>query len=196
MKKYLLGLLPFLLLALSINPTQAQTQKGNIMVGMQVANIGGTFQNGSNSFALSLTPSAAYFVKNNLALGGMIDLGLQSENSSTSFSYGIGPWARYYFEGPKKMRFSPHASFFLDGFVGFQGISHQHGGSTNGIGIKVGPGLSYFLTSNISLDAAINYNLVLGFGNATTVNKLGLNIGFQIFLPGHDLKEKYQNGHF
>ncbi|HLR38001.1 MAG TPA: outer membrane beta-barrel protein [Chitinophagaceae bacterium] len=197
MKKTLL-LLPLLVLLLQVvsSSVQAQTEKGNMMVGMQVANIGGTFQDGGNTFNLNLTPSAAYFVRNNLAIGGMLDLGLATQNKLTTFSYGIGPWARYYFTTPQEMDFSSHAAFFIDGFVGLQGVSHENGGNTNGLGIKVGPGISYFISSMVSLDASVNYNLILGFGNTATVNKIGLNIGFQVFLPAFSLKEKFQNEGF
>lgn len=189
-------MLSLLILLGSIQHVQAQTERGNLMIGTQIANIGATFQNNSNVFNFEITPSAAYFIDNNLALGAMLTLGLSApKDAPTTFTYGIGPWARYYFATPKELDFSSHAAFFIDGFVGFQGVSHSKGGgSTNGLGIKVGPGLSYFLTRNISLDAALNYNLVLGFGNATTVNRIGINVGFQIFLPAHGLKKKYQSG--
>src|SRR5699024_2325623 len=133
MKKTLL-LLPLLVLLLQVvsSSVQAQTEKGNMMVGMQVANIGGTFQDGGNTFNLNLTPSAAYFVRNNLAIGGMLDLGLATQNRLTTFSYGIGPWARYYFTTPQEMDFSALAPFFVDGFVGLQRVSHEPGGSTTG----------------------------------------------------------------
>ncbi|GAA4303000.1 opacity family porin [Compostibacter hankyongensis] len=173
--------------------THAQTQKGNLMIGSQLANIGGVFQNNSNEFDFSITPSIAYFIHDNLALGGMLNLGLEApKGAPTTFTYGIGPWARYYFATPEELDFSKHAAFFLDGFVGFQGENHSKGGgSTNGLGIKVGPGVSYFITPNVALDAALDYNVVIGFGNATTVNRLAINLGFQIFLPTGKLKERY-----
>ncbi len=195
MKRFFLLLTAIALLG-TLQPAQAQTEKGNLMFGTQIANIGATFQNHSSVFNFEVTPSAAYFIENNLALGAMLTLGLTApKDAPTTFTYGIGPWMRYYFSTPEEFNFSSHAAFFIDGFVGFQGVSHSKGGgSTNGLGIRVGPGLSYFITPNISLDGALNYNLVLGFGNATTLNKIGINVGFQIFLPAHGLKEKYQRG--
>ena len=186
------------LLLSSLRSVQAQTERGNLIIGTQIANVGATFQNHSNIFNFEVTPSAAYFIDNNLALGAMVTLGLSApKDAPTTFTYGIGPWARYYFATPKELDFSQHAAFFVDAFVGFQGVSHSKGGgSTNGLGIKIGPGLSYFLTPNISLDGSFNYNLVLGFGNATTVNRLGINVGFQVFLPAHGLKEKYEQRDF
>lgn len=189
---------PLLILLIGFQQATAQTEKGSLMIGAQVANIGAAFQNHSNVFNFELTPGAAYFIENNLALGAMVDLGLTAtKNAPTTFSYGIGPWVRYYFSTPEELNFSSHAAFFVDGFVGFQGVSHSKGGgSTNGLGIKVGPGISYFITRGISLDASLDYNLVLGFGNATTINRLGLNVGFQIFLPAHGLHEKFRRGDF
>lgn len=181
-----------------LQPARAQTEEGNLMIGAQVANIGATFQNKSNVFNFEITPSAAYFIQNNLALGAMVNLGFTApKDAPTTFSYGIGPWARYYFSTPEKLDFSSHAAFFIEGFAGFQGVSHSKGGgSTNGIGIKVGPGISYFITPKISLDGSFEYNVVIGFGNATTLNRLGINVGFQIFLPTQGLKEKYRERDF
>jgi hypothetical protein len=171
-----------------------QPRTGKLMMGAQLANISGTFQNNSNQFHLGISPSAAYFFRDNLAVGAMLDLGMDViKGGPTTFTYGIGPWARYYFtQVPDEMKFSKYAAFFLDGFAGIQGVTHNKGGgNTNGLGIKVGPGISYFITPDISLDGSVYYNLVLGFGNATTANKVGINLGFQIFLPTKRLENRY-----
>lgn len=195
--KKLVFMLLLSVLFVGLKESTAQTEKGNLMLGTQLGNITGNFGKNSNTFDFNVNPSFAYFIKNNLAIGAMLDLGLSTgKDKSTVFTYGLGPWARYYFPFPEELRFSQHAAFFLDGFAGFQGFSQNHGGSTNGLGINVGPGMSYFLTPNIALDATLKYNLILGFGSATTQNRVGLNIGFQIFIPRNDLKEKYDRGGF
>lgn len=171
-----------------------QNRTGKLMMGAQLANISGTFQNNSNQFNLVISPSAAYFFRDNLAVGAKLDLGLDVlKDAPTTFTYGIGPWARYYFtDVPQEMQFSKYAAFFVDGFVGVQGVVHNKGGgNTNGLGIQVGPGISYFITPDISLDGSIYYNLVLGFGNATTANSVGINLGFQVFLPTRRLENRY-----
>jgi hypothetical protein len=171
----------------------AQTQKGNMMIGSQLVNIGGTFQNHSNEFNLGITPSVAYFIRDNLGIGGMLNLGMDAlKDAPTTFTYGIGPWARYYFTPSSNLEFSKYVAFFIDGFVGIQGVTHNKGGgSTNGLGIKAGPGISYFITPNVALDGLLDYNVVIGFGNATTVNKIGINLGFQVFLPAKKLENRY-----
>ncbi|HEX5553013.1 MAG TPA: outer membrane beta-barrel protein [Chitinophagaceae bacterium] len=193
MKNSMIGFISAALMTLSVT-VSAQTARGDLMFGSQLANITGTFQNEGNEFNLSISPSIAYFFRNNFALGGMVDLGIDAlKGAPTTFTYGIGPWARYYFSTPPELQFSKHAAFFLQAFVGFQGVSHNKGGgSTNGLGISVGPGLSYFITPNVSLDGSVNYNGVIGFGNATTVNKIGINLGFQIFLPTKKLEDRYK----
>lgn len=133
MKKSSLIFSCFILLGLG-HPALAQTQQDNLMIGSQLANVSGTFQNKSNVFDLGITPTVAYFIRNNLALGGMLNLGMHApKGSPTTFTYGIGPWGRYYFDGPAEFKFSQHTAFFVDGFVGLQGITHSKGGgSTNG----------------------------------------------------------------
>ncbi len=189
-------LLPLLLVMATFQSSRAQTEKGNLMIGAQVANLGASFQNHSNVFHFDITPGAAYFFENNIAVGALVNLGLTApKNAPSSFSYAVGPWGRYYFTPPESMNFSPHVAFFADGFIGFQGVTHsKEGGSTNGLGIKIGPGLAYFITQGISLDASLDYNLVLGFGNATTINRFGFNLGFQIFLPARGFSEKFRQG--
>lgn len=194
MEKKIMAFICAILLIGLAQTSSAQTEQGNMMFGSQLANIEGTFQNKSNDFSMEISPAVAYFVRNNLAVGAMLNLGMDVlKDAPTTFTYGVGPWARYYFHTPSDMKFSKHVAYFIDGFVGIQGVAHNKGGgNTNGLGIKAGPGISYFITPNVSLDGSLNYNLVLGFGNATTANKLGLNLGFQIFLPSKKLKRRYQ----
>ncbi|SEO99976.1 hypothetical protein SAMN05192574_118110 [Mucilaginibacter gossypiicola] len=49
----------------------------------------------SKVFSLDLTPKAAWFVKDNVALGGCVNLGIQTAKASaTTVNYGIGGLGR------------------------------------------------------------------------------------------------------
>ncbi|MBC7689621.1 MAG: hypothetical protein H7211_15740, partial [Aquabacterium sp.] len=48
---------------------------------------------------------------------------------------------------------------------------------------------AYFLTQNIALEALAKYNLTVGLGNSTTNNNVGFGLGFQIYLPGKQVKQ-------
>ncbi len=76
----------------------AQTQKGNVLVGAQRRISGGTFQDEKrkHGFSLNLSPQAGWFIKDDLAIGPMVNLGLTTGNGSTTFTYGVGAFGRYY----------------------------------------------------------------------------------------------------
>jgi len=164
----------------------AQTQRGNLMVGSDISNLGFTFQKSSTRFNFNLNPKLAYFVNDDLAIGGYVNFGLSTSNGAGSdVSYGVGALARYYIhdKNTRKLEFSRRARFFLEANAGFGGQNPASGASTNGVQLGVGPGLSYFITPNVALDALVKYDLIVGGGNSTTSQTLGLNLGFQIFLP-------------
>lgn len=165
---------------------QAQTQKGNILVGANLANIGGTFQDGGSTFSLNLTPKAGWFIKDDIAIGPEVNLGLLTGNGSTRFNYGIGAFGRYYIKD-KRIELTNKTRWFLEANAGFNGVNTKAGDqestNTNGLGLGFGPGLAYFITPNIALEALLKYNLTVGFGSSVTAHNVGLNLGFQIYLP-------------
>lgn len=170
----------------------AQIQKGNVLVGADIANVNLSLNTGSN-FSASLNPKAAWFIRDNIALGGYLNFGISTaKNAGTSVLYGIGPLARYYVNDPK-INPIQHARFFLEGNAGIEGMNPAVGNSTNGLGLGVGPGLAYFVTPNIGLEALLKYNLIVGFGSSVTSSNLLLNFGFQIYLPGKSIEKAAKN---
>ncbi len=176
----------FLAGMLCASQTQAQTQKGNILVGANLANIGGTFQDGGSTFSLNLTPKAGWFIRDDIAIGPEVNLGLLTGNGSTRFNYGIGAFGRYYIKD-KRIELLNKTRWFLEANAGFNGVntkaSNVASTNTNGLGLGFGPGLAYFVTPNIALEALLKYNLTVGFGSSVTAHNVGLNLGFQIYLP-------------
>ncbi len=171
---------------------EAQIQKGNVLVGGNFANLSAGL-NSSKTFSLTLSPKAAWFVQDNLALGGYADLGiLTAKNSSTTTFYGIGALGRYYAGNDANVL--KHSRFFGEATVGFAGTNVSGGGgNTNGIGIGIGPGFAYFVTPNIGLETLLKYTGVAGFGNVTYQSNIGLSFGFQIYLPGKSTAEKIKS---
>ncbi|WP_343668343.1 outer membrane beta-barrel protein [Chitinophaga sp.] len=170
----------------------AQTQKGNILIGSDITDLGLNFQKSSTQFTFNLNPKAAWFINDGLALGGYVNFGLVTSNGAGSdVSYGIGALARYYptDKNVRKLEFSKRARFFVEGNAGFGGTNPASGASTNGVELGVGPGISYFITPNVALETLFKYNIIIGGGNSTTAQQLKLGVGFQIFLPGAKAKE-------
>ena len=170
----------------------AQIQQGNVLVGGNLANVNLGLDN-SKVFSFDITPKAAWFIQDNVALGGYANLGLQTaKGSSTTTSYGIGALGRYY--TGEDVEVLKHGRFFGEATVGFGGINTSNGtGNTNGINLGVGPGFAYFITPNIGLETLLKYNGLAGFGNATYQSSLNLSFGFQIYLPGKSTANKVKS---
>lgn len=186
-------ILTLLVLATGIaSVSHAQLQKGNVLVGGDIANLSLGLDKGSY-FTVDINPKAAWFIQNNIAVGAYVNLGLvTAKNSNTETIYGVGALARYY-AGPSQINTDAilrHARLFVEGNVGIEGDNISHGPSTNGLGLGIGPGVAYFITPNVGLETLLKYNGIVGFGSAGSTNALNLNVGFQIYLPGRATRDK------
>ncbi|PYF72577.1 hypothetical protein [Pedobacter nutrimenti] len=190
MKNFTLGLLIVLLgVGLTAN---AQIQKGNVLIGGDLAdmNLG---LNGAKVFSFEITPKAAWFIQDNVALGGYAKLGISTaKGAATTTTYGIGALGRYY--TGKDVEVLKHGRFFGEATFGFGGSNTSQGGSnTNGIDFGVGPGFAYFITPNIGLETLLKYQGLTGFGNNGYQHSLHLSFGFQIYLPGQHTANKVKS---
>lgn len=170
-----------LLLLFAASKADAQIQRGNVMAGANIANFDLGLDKGGN-FSFRIDPKAAWFIRDNMAVGGYVLFGLRTANGAgTDISYGVGALARYYFGAATNLARS--SRFFMEGNIGIEGDNPEVGDNTNGLGLGIGPGWTYFLTSNIGLEALLKYNGIVGFGSSPTSNNLNLAVGFQIYLP-------------
>ncbi len=169
----------------------AQIQKGNVMVGGNFADINLGLNN-PNVFNINLTPKAAWFVQDNVALGGYVNFGLQTaKNSNTVTSYGIGGLGRYY--TGTDVEVIKHGRIFGEATIGVGGVNvSDGGGNTNGLNFSAGPGFAYFVTHNIGLETLLKYNGLVGFGSQTYQNNISLSFGLQVYLPGQSTGKKIQ----
>ncbi len=171
--------------------SHAQLQKGNALVGGDIANFDiGLKKN--TGYDIQINPKAAWFINNNVAVGAYVKFGISKANkeSASYTTYGVGPLARYYVNSPK-VNLLQHGRFFFEGNVGIEGNNvSKGGGSTNGLGLGIGPGYAYFITPNIGLETLLKYNGLVGFGDLGSQSDLNLNIGFQIYLPGKATRDK------
>lgn len=171
--------------------TNAQTQRGNVMVGADLTHLNLNFQSGNTVFSMAINPKAGWFLRNNRVLGAEVLVDLTTQSGATTVRYGVGAFGRSYM-GAATTDLIRRSKWFLEANVGISGTntsgSDVEKTSTNGLGLGFGPGLSYFITSNVALEALVKYNLTIGFGNSTTDNAIAANLGFQIFLPGRRIK--------
>lgn len=186
MKRRLLFVSTFVALFITTSRVEAQLQQGNILVGGDIANFDLGLDKGGN-FSFIINPKAAWFYKDNQALGGYLTFGLSTaKDAGTSINYGVGGLLRQYFGSPTNV--VQNSRFFMEGNAGIEGDNPATGDNTNGLGLGAGPGWSFFVTSNIALEALFKYNVIIGFGSAPTSNNLNLSVGFQIFLPTSRVK--------
>jgi hypothetical protein len=169
--------------------SSAQIQKGNVLMGANLANINLGLDR-PNVFTADITPKAAWFIKDNVAVGAYVNFGIvTAKESTTTTSYGVGPMARYYTGSDVEVL--RHGRLFGEVTVGFGGQNvSKGGGSTNGIDFTLGPGFAYFITPNIGLEALFKYNGLAGFGSTNYQNSLGLSFGLQVYLPGRGTANK------
>lgn len=184
MKKLFLGMAVFA--AGILNNANAQIQKDNWMVGGQVANFKFT-----NGFEMDLTPQVGYFIKDNWAIGAQVGISVKSpqgKSAGTQTNWNLGAFTRYYL-GPNEINnLLKNGRFFGEGSVGFGGNNSSKATSTNGVDLGIGAGYSYFITKNVSLDALVKFNALVGGGSSNAKGNVGLNIGFQIYLPTAKVK--------
>lgn len=169
-----------------IATTSAQIQKGNMLVGASIlsSNFG---LNTDAGYDISLQPKLAYFIKDNVALGGYVTLGTSkvSKESGTKFTYAVGGLGRYYLSPGEQGvdNLLNHGRFFFEGNLGIGGQNTKGGTNTTGLDFGVGPGYSYFITPNIGVEGLVKYNGITGFGNEGLTSNLSFNVGFSIYLP-------------
>lgn len=187
MKKF--TLLTALILSFLCFTASAQIQKGNVLVGGDFANLS-LGLNTPNVFNINISPKAAWFVQDNVALGGYVNLGLQTaKGAKTVTSYGVGALGRYY--TGSDVAVLRHGRLFGEATIGVGGQNVSGGGgNTNGLNLSVGPGFAYFITPNIGLETLLKYNGLVGFGSQTYQSTVTLNFGFQIYLPGRRTVKK------
>nr|WP_315250675.1 hypothetical protein [uncultured Flavobacterium sp.] len=189
MKNYYI-LLAVALIATGFN-ANAQIQKGNILIGGNLANIN-LGLNDPKILSAEITPKIAWFIKDNIALGGYVNFGIETaKNSNTTTNYGIGALGRYY--TGNEIEIVKHSRFFGEVTAGFGGVNVSDSDNTNGLNISAGPGFAYFITPNIGLEVLLKYNGLVGLGSTPYQGNLNASFGFQIYLPCKSTAKKVQN---
>jgi hypothetical protein len=138
----------------------------------------------TTSFGIS--PNVGYFFINNLAGGLRLETSSEktkvgsSESKNTGLS--LAPFVRYYFlPASQKVNLFADASFAFGKNKDEVGSSEYETKFTQ-LGIKAGPAI--FLTPATALEITLNYNTTKFKDVEDRQNLLGVNVGFQIHIPG------------
>lgn len=182
-----------MLLSIVISTT-AQTTKRSYMMGANLLTTSVNFQNDNTGFDLGIQPKIGYFLNENLVIGIAAELGVSAVESNTTMSYGLTPFARI-FVGKDNIKEIPRRmKFFVEAGAGFGGrnsrFKNSDGSKTNvtsnGAIFYAGPGIDMFLNQNVALEVGAEYRHI---GGSPEVNRVGINLGFQIFLSKSDKKK-------
>lgn len=155
----------------------AQVGKGSLMLGGMAGFTTEFREDSDNLFTLTLNPSVAKFLTDELAVGGALGVTYQKLGESSASVINILPTGRYYFTS-----FDNNPAFFGQVQLGLALVSQKFSGdsdSENAFQYSIGTGMSFFLTENASIDVLLAYSRI---GGDFDVGSFGMNIGFQVFL--------------
>jgi outer membrane protein with beta-barrel domain len=176
MKKLLLSL-QLLFCALIIN---AQTNTGDWMIG---GNLRINTTKSNNEFTFQ--PMGGYFFAKGFAAGAEVKLSFAKFGDEKSNTYGIGPFARYYFN-LHNSSFKPlvHASFTTE-TVTTKSLGTKFRNTVSSL--FLGLGGAYFINENVALEAVAGYNRSK-YENRDSEGGFAFRFGFQVHLLGRQLR--------
>jgi hypothetical protein len=186
MKNYALFLSIFISLN-AFSQIQKPILKGNFIIDGDASFLytKSTSQNG-NSYSknsiydITLYPTCAYFIANNLAIGLSVPLDYGVSNDSKSYFYGVGPIIKYYFnKGPfLKMNLSYTYSKSTGTYIT----------DTKYFELEPGIGFAFFINPKVSIEPSLNYTLMHNTsdtfpgGYSYKANTIKLHLGITVFI--------------
>lgn len=157
--------------------TKAQTEKGNWMFGGSGDYSHITTKNDfgfENKYSLTtINPNAAYFIRENWAIGGILNYRNHKTDNGSSNTYGLGIFTRYYFLAPTKI-------YNIFGQTSFTYAINQADLTTYSQFYSAKIGNVIFLNSSVGLEFSLEYEK--GINRAATNSVIKAGIGFQIHL--------------
>ncbi len=181
----------------------AQTKKGNIFLsggtGLQFTSTSiknyydGESDGSSTGSSLSIVPSFAYFIIDNLAIGltsNFVSASSKNYSGSKNVSNSITllPTALYFFPNEGKMKPFAQVAFGISSatekYIPKTGSDQKS--SSSGLAANIGAGIAYFVKENISLNFGLSYTMVTtkdgdDSKSKTKQGNFGSNIGLAIY---------------
>jgi outer membrane protein len=169
----------------------AQTTKGSKFIGVNIGNLDYTHSSNGSGIGVTLFPSAGVFLTDDFLLGTSVTLGYQrlsidngtvQDYSSRTISYGLAPFARYYFAGTTPHRFFGQASVGIERSNTKIELDYIEKYSSTNKNFAVGLGYNYFLTPGAALEVIAGYGRDNN-GPSPAIGYLDVRAGFSVFLP-------------
>lgn len=160
MKKLLLSLVAVSALAFS---TQAQTEKGKIIVGGNATfNTNKSDADGAKSnTSFKIVPSVGYFVSDNIAVGTGVGYSYDKQvGKFENQAFVVSPFGRYYANLSESFKFFGQLSvpmeFGTAKAVDAAGKVGEKVGTSTNIGVALSPGFAFYPTKRIGIEFGIN----------------------------------------
>ncbi len=150
----------------------AQTESGSMMIGGT-----GGINFGDERSNLQLNPAVGFFVADQIAVGGMLNLRYSKVGEAKVTNFGIAPFGRYYFTDEMPVK------FFGQALIGFNSIKPKGVDATNFTVFGLGVGMDYFFNNRVA------FELIAGWNGSKTkdvdmLNTFGIAFGVQSFIGG------------
>jgi hypothetical protein len=157
---------------------KAQTEKGDWLVGGLL-----DLNTAKNSTTFEFSPNAGYFVLDNLAIGGNLVFAYDKFGDLKATTFGIGPFARYYFTDSKiRPFFAGDMTFEKIKFTTTVGSSTEDAFSW-----FLGGGAAFFINENVAVDGLIGY-AHSKVSDEEGTGGLRLRVGFQVYINRHQVE--------
>jgi len=179
----------FLGVLMAFGSANAQTEQGNLLLGGNLANIRiGVVDAGGSS--ISINPNAGYFVADGIAVGASLPIafsgnsydGFGGKYSTSTTSFGLGAFGRYYFSTGNPLSFFGGLSLGINSysykskFTPTSGSVSTNSDSDTDFYSILSVGAVYFLNESIGVEGILSTSDITENGFA-----LNFGIGFQIY---------------
>lgn len=154
MRKYFIFLLLFVFIFVASISGEEPTGKGNMVLsgGLNFYSASGDLH-GSGSTYIGISPSALYFIKSRIAVGGSLTFSTTSYKDNGSItSWGIGPSVAYFFKNKNNQDVVGSFLPFVELSVLFKTNSSTNGyeSSASGFNIPISGGFAYMVSQTAS----------------------------------------------
>lgn len=164
---------------LMISVLTAQTDKGAIMAGGQLSL---NTNKGGSSFRFN--PQLGFFVADNFAVGGEMNMDFSKAGTVKSSELGLGPFARYYFGKAQTKPFLVSSA----NYVTVTTKSNNLEVNSTGWSFLFGVGFAAFLNRNIAVEGISGYRYA-NYSNTEGAGGFSLSVGFQLYFARDVVKD-------
>jgi len=166
----------FLLMASAM---QGQTDKGALMAG---GNLSLNTNKGSSSFRFN--PQLGFFVMDNFAVGGEMNMDFSKAGTVKTSEVGLGPFARYYFGNKQTKPFIVSST----NYVAVTSKANNVDIKSTGWSFLFGVGFAAFLNRNIAVEGITGYRYA-NYSNTDGAGGFNLSLGFQLYFARDLVKD-------